>query len=150
MFKIYVAYPFTGYSPLSVMTYYKKTTKILRKFGYEVLCPLFYTDIPLTDLPLPSQGLTNSATTTNHAIIEKDHWLIDFSDILYFNFLGTKVASIGSCMELAWGYTKSKHTVVVMEKENIHEHAFVLEAADIVFSTELEAFSYLKKLAKGI
>jgi hypothetical protein len=53
-------------------------------------------------------------------------------------------------MELAWAHDKGKHTIVVLEPGNIHEHAFVLEAADVVFNNEADALLYLKKLSKGI
>jgi hypothetical protein len=36
-----------------------------------------------------------------------------------------------------------------MEDENIHQHSFVLEAADVIFPTLDEAKMYLEKLILG-
>jgi len=68
------------------------------------------------------------------------------SDILYANFLGATRVSIGSMFELAWGSDNKKQVIVVMEKDNIHRHAFVLEAATIIFETTEEAQDYLQQL----
>jgi hypothetical protein len=70
--------------------------------------------------------------------------MVTQADIIYANFLGSKAVSIGSVMELAWAYELNKLTVVVMDRKNIHMHAFVLEAADIIFETTKEAMDYLK------
>lgn len=57
--------------------------------------------------------------------------------------------SIGCICELAVGAEHHKHTIVVMEKDNINRHAFVLELADIVFETTKEAREYIHKLIDG-
>jgi hypothetical protein len=49
-------------------------------------------------------------------------------------------------MELAWASILGKHTVVSMQKENVHRHAFILEAADVIFETHEESMEYLDKL----
>jgi hypothetical protein len=65
-------------------------------------------------------------------------------DIVLVDLSNIKNVSIGCCMELAWAQDNDKHTIVVMEKSNIHMHAFVLEAADIVFEQLEEALEYLQ------
>jgi nucleoside 2-deoxyribosyltransferase len=67
-------------------------------------------------------------------------------DIILTDLTGMTRNSIGCCMEMAWASLLGKHSIVVMEKENPHRHAFVLEAADIVFETLEEAIEYLKLL----
>jgi nucleoside 2-deoxyribosyltransferase len=145
-----MAHPISGQSYVSVMSYYTRVTKLLKKFGYEVLCPMTGKEMLRTDMKLRSHGLDQSPVTTNHAISERDRWMVSSSDIVYLNLLGATMASIGCCMELAWAHDKGKHTIVVLEPGNIHEHAFVLEAADVVFNNEADALLYLKKLSKGI
>jgi hypothetical protein len=61
--------------------------------------------------------------------------------------MDTDHVSIGCVMELAWASLLGKYTIVIMEKENIHNHAFILEAADIIFENYYDAIEYLKKLA---
>jgi hypothetical protein len=73
--------------------------------------------------------------------------MVHQSDVVYVNLLKTVAPSIGCIMELAWAHDLGKHTVVVMQKDNPHRHAFVLEAADVVFEEERDALRYLMKLA---
>ena len=42
------------------------------------------------------------------------------------------------------------HTILVMPKKNVHQHAFVIEAADIIFETIEEAVEYLQTIGKSI
>ena len=49
--------------------------------------------------------------------------------------------------EMAWAHQLGKHSVVVMEKDNIHRHSFVLEASDVLYETYSEALDYLEKLS---
>jgi threonine dehydrogenase-like Zn-dependent dehydrogenase len=62
---------------------------------------------------------------------------------VYANFLGATKASIGSCFEVAWAHILGKHVIVVMEENNPHQHAFILEGADVVFDNERAALRYL-------
>jgi nucleoside 2-deoxyribosyltransferase len=86
--------------------------------------------------------------STNHAIIERDRWMVRQCDILYINLKGATEKSIGSIMELAWACMLDKYVVLVMDDGNVHEHAFVVEAADIRFKDEESALDYLEKFAR--
>ena len=68
-------------------------------------------------------------------------------DVFYLNLMdaGERV-SIGGVMVLAVAAALGKHTVVSMGAENIHRHAFVLEAADVIYETHEEAMKYLERL----
>lgn len=145
--KIYCAHAVSGQSAKKVFNYYKKIDIILSDMGYTVLHPMVGKGYMRTELKFKAHGL-GGPLSTNHAIKERDKWMIMNSDIVYINLLGTKMASIGSISELAWGDLEQKHTVVVMEKNNIHRHAFILEMADIVFEKEKEVIEYLRKLIK--
>lgn len=48
-------------------------------------------------------------------------------DLLFANFLGAKVVSIGSVIELGWADAFRKPIVFVAEKDNIHHHVIVDE-----------------------
>lgn len=147
--RIYLARPISGRSYDEVVNYYKSTSKDLREMNYEVLCPMTGKEELRTELSFKSEGYGN-AISTNHAIVERDRWMVSQSDIVYANLLDSQFTSIGTCMELAWAHDRGKHTIVVMDKSNVHRHAFVLEAADIVYETHEEAIEYLKKLTKGV
>ena len=147
MLKIYAVHPISGSSANEVFEYYQRTQNLLTEAGYDVFIPMFGKDSLRTELKFKSSGYENNPLTTNHAIFARDKWMVQQSDILYANFLGSKIVSIGSMMELAWGNLLGKQIIVVMEKENIHRHAFVLEAATIIFETEEDAINYLTKLS---
>lgn len=146
--KIYMVHPISGLSADQVFEYYKENQKLLTSFGYDVLTPMYgkkqlrcEKEFRSADYKLPC--------TTNHAIFDRDHWMVEQADILYANLSSAKQVSIGSMMELAWGKHLHKHIVVTMQDDNVHNHAFVLEAASIVYKTHTEAMEYLKELIKG-
>jgi hypothetical protein len=66
-------------------------------------------------------------------------------DDVLCDFSGINKISIGCCMELAIASWLNKHTVLIMDKENVHNHAFVLEAADVIFDNFDKAYDYLMK-----
>ena len=148
--KIYLAHPISGLSYDEIMDYYVDTSNYLRDSGYEVLCPMTGKDSLRGEKRFGHEGYDSNPIATNRAILGRDHWMVNQADIVYINLLGAKSVSIGCCMELAFAFTHHKHTILVMEKNNPHRHAFVLESADIIFETVEEAEVYLGRLAEGV
>lgn len=146
--RIYLARPITGCTYEEVVAYYKDAVARLKFFGYEVLFPMCGKNYLRTETVLKAGGYTQPLST-NRAIVGRDRWMVQQSDIVLANLLGSKQVSIGTVSELAWAFDAKKHVIVVMEKDNIHRHAFVLEFADVIFETTEEAFAYLDKLAQG-
>jgi len=132
MLKIYCVHPISGLSADDVFDYYDKTKDTMTKLGYDVFVPMFGKGFLRTEIEFKAYDY-RTPLTTNHAIFNRDKWMVKQSDILYANFMGAKSVSIGSMMELAWGSDSDKQVVIVMEEDNVHMHAFVLEAATIVF-----------------
>lgn len=147
--RIYTAGPITGLSYNQVMERYEAQTARLRDYGYEVFCPMVGKGFLKDEASLSGFGY-DSPTATNRAIKGRDKWMVKQSDIVLVDFTDAKVASIGSCMEIAWAEEFNKHVIVVMPKENVHRHAFILESADIIFENIYEAYGYLKTLKQGI
>lgn len=149
--KIYTAGPISGQSYDQVMKRYQEQVQTLSVMGYEVLCPMTGKTYLRNELKFRASGYEQHPVSTNHAIKERDKWMVKSVDIVLVDFTQCNgFVSIGSCMELAWADDYDKHTLVIMEKENIHQHAFVLECADIVFPTISDAYKYLDDLKKGI
>lgn len=149
MFKIYCVHPISGSTPEEVFNYYDTTLKRLTEMGFDVLTPMFGKGEIRTAEKYVFQAKNHEGPVTNkHAIFGRDRWMVKQADIIYANFLGAKKASIGGCFELCWANDEHKQIVLVMDRDNIHQHAFVLEAATIIFETEEEAFAYLEKIAK--
>ncbi len=145
--KIYMVHPISGLTADQVFDYYQTNQALLESYGYDVLTPMYgkkqlrcEKEFRAADYKLPC--------TTNHAIFDRDHWMVEQADILFANLSAAKQVSIGSMMELAWGKHLHKHIVLVMPEENVHRHAFVLEAASVIFTTHEEAMDYLEQLAR--
>jgi nucleoside 2-deoxyribosyltransferase len=142
--KIYLAGPISGKTGPEVVDYFKSMSETLKGIGFDVASPMTGKDSMRTELKFKAEGYGNPVSS-NHAIFERDKWMVQNSNIILCNLsTATERVSIGSMYELAWASYLGKHTIVVMGKENIHRHAFVLEAADVVFETMEEALEYLK------
>lgn len=155
MMKIYLAHPISGLSYEDVMRYYHAASIALRKAGYAVLCPMQGKDYLRTETVLRAEGYKNPIST-NQAIVRRDHWMVEQADIVYVNLAGSTQISIGSLFELAWAYHLRKHVVLAMDQQTpeqkLYAHAFVLEAADIIFEgpdAGREALEYLAQLARN-
>jgi nucleoside 2-deoxyribosyltransferase len=146
--NIYLMHSISGLSYDEIMKYYNTTIKELKKMGYNVLNPMLGKENLRYELELKAEGY-KSPIATNHAIVERDRWMLVRADVAYCDFTGIDKISIGCCMELAWAHDRGKHMIIVMEKDNVHNHCFVREAADIIFDNTKEAKIYLRKLIKG-
>lgn len=145
--KIYLAHQITGLSYDQVMDYYGEMVAYTRGLGYDVLHPMTGKGFLRVD-EYKAEGYDEEPTTKAHAIFERDRWMVTQADVLLIDLTGMTRASIGCMMELAWGSILGKHTIVVMEPDNPHRHAFVTEAADIVFDDIKYAKNYLAKLIR--
>jgi len=147
--KIYIAGSISGQEANAVLDYFGDMKKLLTDFGYEVLSPMTAKGYFRNSTEYKAHGY-DMPVSTNHAIVERDRWMVSICDILYCNLTMAKIVSIGSVMELAWAHHMGKHTIVAMPQDNIHMHAFVIEAADILFHTHEEVIDYLRLLGGGL
>jgi len=149
--KIYLAGPISGKGYEEIVGLYEEKSSFLGMYGYEILCPMTGKTHLRNELNLKAYGLNDHPTSSNHAIFERDRWMISLCDIFLADLTnaGDRI-SIGTMMELAWASLYNKHSIVVMDRDNIHYHAFVLEASDIVFSHLDPALAYLVELAQSV
>jgi nucleoside 2-deoxyribosyltransferase len=145
---IYIAGSISGQKAQDVVNYFQSTKRILTEAGFTVLNPMTAKKTFRNDIKFKAEGYSYPAAT-NHAIIERDRWMVQQCDILYCNLTMAQIVSIGSTMELAWAHQLGKHSVVAMQADNIHRHAFILEAADIVWETHEQALDYLFTFGKS-
>jgi nucleoside 2-deoxyribosyltransferase len=148
-YSIYLAHPISGLGYDEVFGYFDNQKKLLESAGYTVLNPMTGKDYLRNEVEFKSHGYDLAPPSTNHAIVERDLWMIGQVDIVLLDLSGSKKVSIGCMMELAWAHMLRKHTVVVVDPENPHYHAFVLDTADVVFEKIGDANLYLIKLVKG-
>jgi len=142
--KIYIAGSISGLSYDEVYEYFKSTSKALSSAGFDVLSPMTGKLELRTELEFKSHGYENVPVATNHAIFNRDRWMVSSADIIYANL--TKCngrVSIGTCMELAWAFQQGKHVVLAMDDDNVHQHAFVIEAAHVIFKSHKDAMDYI-------
>jgi nucleoside 2-deoxyribosyltransferase len=145
--KIYLVHPISGLTPEEVFTYYKTTEDSLLRLGYEVLTPMYGKKILRTEVAFREKDYTMPCST-NHALFNRDRWMVEQADILYANLSSSKAVSIGSTMELAWGSLLRKHVVATLPEVNVHRHAFILEACSVIYPTHEESMEYLRTLIK--
>lgn len=145
--RIYLAHPISGMSGEEIFGYYDNLISILQD-DFIVLHPLIGKGELRTEKEYKAKGY-GTAISSNHAIFERDRWMVSSSDIVLVDLSDTKSPSIGCMMELAWASLLGKHTIVVMQNENIHQHAFVIEAADIIYDNLDDAITYLLKLSSS-
>lgn len=146
---VYCVHPITGLTPDEVFSYYENI-KLKMSPCYDVLIPMTGKSSLRCAKELKSHGHDELPIATNHAIFERDRWMVTQSDIVYANLMGaTERVSIGSMFELAWASILGKYVVLALDKASVHKHAFVLEAADAIFESSEEAENYLLTLAHG-
>ena len=147
--KIYLAGPISGQSYDQVVSKIHSIRKHLEKFGYTVFHPMTGKGNLRTEIKFKSVGYDGIPASSNHAIYERDQWMVRQCDVILADLSNSTRVSIGTMFELAWAAILGKHSLVVLDADNIHDHAFVLEAADIVFPSLKQAIDYLEILSEG-
>ena len=150
MFSLYLAHSITGLTGKDVLDYYK-TMKMKLNGKFDVLSPMSGKEYLRTDKKIKAADHTNPVST-NHAIFERDMWMVSQADIVLVDLSNVLVGvSIGCVMELAVASYLRKHTIVVISKDNeCLNHAFVFEAADILFNNLDSALDYLDDLSNEV
>jgi hypothetical protein len=142
---VYTVGAISGLSYDECVNQFNKRIEKLKSFGFKVLYPMLGKEHLKNELYFKPEGYNNNPISTNHAIVKTDFWRVDNADIIYADFTNAiERVSIGSVSELSRAYAKDKLIIVVMQKDNIHRHCFILEMASIVFETIDEAENYLK------
>lgn len=67
--------------------------------------------------------------SSSKGIMYRDHWDCQTADLILVNFMGADKISVGTVMEIAFGFAYRKPVVIAMEEENIHHHAMLDVAA---------------------
>jgi hypothetical protein len=147
--RIYFARAITGCSAKNVIGYYEDMSQTFSALGAEILHPMVGKGALFTVNKFRSTGYDEVPCSSNHSILQRDLWMVQQSDVVFCDLSHTDCVSIGCCMELAVAHWLRKHTIVIMkEGKNIHNHAFVLEAADVIFYNLQAAVDYLSKIIK--
>lgn len=146
--KVYIASPISGLSSEEVFDYCDSVEKKLRMCGLKPYSPMSAKHYLRGESRMDASGYAQHPTATGHAIYKRDKWMLQQSDVVLINLSKGGAVSIGCMFELAWADLLGKHVVLVSNGSSMYRHAFIEEAADIIFSTLEEAIEYLEELAK--
>ncbi len=146
--SIYLAGPITGQTGEGVISRLEEKITILSDFGYTVYHPMLGKMELRTEVEFKPGGYEHPIAN-DHAIFLRDYWMVSQADVILADLStsGDRV-SIGTMMEIAWASHMSKHVVLVMPVGNVHDHAFVRQAATIRFIDIEDAYDYLKELSQ--
>lgn len=140
--SIYVGGPISGTNKEECIKRFKKLAQSLQR-GFVVNSPLEAITTPRTEMKFRGE-YDGAPELSNHAIVERDKWSIEHSDFMLMNFSGAEKTSLGCAVELGWAMYNSVHVVVVMDEDSeIYNHAFIKEAAHVVFFNMEDALNYL-------
>jgi hypothetical protein len=141
--KVYTVGAISGLSYEECVKQFDVRIARLKEMGYDVFYPMLGKSFLRNETSLRAEGYPDCPLSCNHAIVRVDFWRVDMADILFVDFTNaTDRVSIGSVAEMSRGYDRGKLIVTVMQKENVHRHAFVMEMSSVVFETLEEAYEY--------
>lgn len=165
---VYLCGPITGCSYEGCTSWREYVTKELDKAAYEVPCvrpgdgiheyrltaPAFKCVSPMRGKEFLKELAAIPARQLGHfdpmaqdvSINARDSWDCHRCDIGFVNLLGTKIASIGSVMEISDMWNHRKYIILVMEEGNVHDHPFVRARASIILPSVERAVAYMKEV----
>jgi nucleoside 2-deoxyribosyltransferase len=80
------------------------------------------------------------------SIVVRDRFDVMSCDIILMNLSGATKVSIGSMLEAGWADAFRKILIVVMEEDNIHNHAMLRGLASYVVPTVYEGLTLCKTI----
>jgi len=149
--KIYLAGPISGKSYDEVINKFNTWSYLLSDMGYVVLNPMsgkgYLSDVVKLEPTFKKEDIDDIPTASDHFIFKRDKWMVQQCDIILADLsTSNRYVSIGTMMELAWASMLGKHTITIMRDDDIHNHAFVNEASDVIFRNIVDAIDYLRDL----
>ena len=123
--RVYLSGPMGGLTVKKACAWRTEATKQLAKFSISVLNPM--RDEYDSEQEIISTNYRDFKDRglffTTKSIAARDFNDVKLADCLLINFLGTKTASLGTIVELAWAYALQKPAVIVIEAEgNPHDN----------------------------
>jgi len=85
--------------------------------------------------------------SSSRGLTTRDRWDCTRADVVIINFLGADKVSIGTVMEIAWADLKRKPIILIMDRDNIHNHPMIRESVGYVVGSLEEASYVLEHLA---
>jgi nucleoside 2-deoxyribosyltransferase len=151
MLHCYLAGPITGLSYHGCTEWRDGAKRVLEESGYyKAYSPMRGKEFLKRKRKLKAHPQDNIhegdrlGVSSDQAIYRRDKRDVERADVVLFHLGGAETVSIGTMFELAWAELLGKFCLVVMEnKGNCHDHAFVTQAASLVVPTLEDAVEYL-------
>lgn len=139
--SVYLAGPIKGLNYSGATQWRDYARSVLHEAGIEAYSPMRAKEYLRGLASVGQDALKDSYAqfplSTTKAILCRDYTDCTRCDLIIANFLGAERVSIGTAMEVAWGYAARVPVVIVIEKDgsNLHENGFLLEAANFRVNT---------------
>lgn len=146
---VYLAGPITGLSFTGAQDWRDLVTGALNSAKVECLTPLRGKEFLLSEKAITMTSYPNVIASAK-GITRRDMFDTLRSTCLFVNLLDSKRVSIGTCMEIAWAYQNQIPTIVIMEPDNMHQHAMVVEACTYIVPTLEEGVALAKFLLNDL
>jgi len=146
---VYLAGPITGLTFQGATDWRTHAAELLNSNKVECLSPLRGKEY-LKNAGALHAGTYDGVLTTGKAINRRDYFDCTRSTAVLVNLLGAERVSIGTAMEIAWCYQAEIPTVVIMEKNNLHNHVMLNECSTYVVETLEEAVHTMKLLLNDL
>lgn len=129
--KVYLAGQITGLSYAESIGWREQMVEILPDFDF--LSPMRAKEyLEAEDILVESYEGKNelkNILSGRKGINARDHWDCSRCDIIFANLMEMDRVSVGTTMEVAWGFAYRKPVIICMEDDNPHQHPMILESA---------------------
>ncbi len=129
--KVYLAGPITGISWGEATDWREGVADKLAEYDIEGFSPLRGKEYLAHEIKI-DPWYVDRPMSNPKGLVTRDRYDVSSSHIVIANFLGAKTVSIGTCMEIAWADAERIPVITVMEKDNIHVHAFIQELSGYI------------------
>lgn len=132
-YSVYLAGPIRGLNYTGAVDWRKYVAK---RLAPEIISfsPMRYKEY-LASLVVLGETDEDNPLTSQKGIVSRDYFDVMRTSLMLVNLLGSTQVSIGTCVEFGFAHSKPIGQVVtVMEKGNIHDHAFIREISNYIVS----------------
>jgi len=146
--KVYLSGPISGKSYGGATNWRDEATRFLSGYSIETLDPMRGKASLQGQKVIEDQPEVGGALVADAAIFHRDQWDVQRCDVV-FVYLGDsgKRVSIGTMFEMAWAHLHRKVVILILPADNVHEHAFVRQAAAMRVSTLEEGLQLVLRTA---
>lgn len=146
--QVYLSGPISGKSYGGATSWRDEATRFLAGYSIGTLDPMRGKASLQGQKVIEDRPSLGGALVADAAIYHRDHWDVERCDVVLVNLSESgKRVSIGTMFELAWAWMYRKVIIMVLPDENIHEHAFVRQAASMRVGTLEEGLQLVLRTA---